>query len=333
MAASLPANCHYLSFIMQKNAVETPLPFSRFIIKDFRIDTSQLGFYKDWKSGMEMKLCSRNSFANELSGLLNFNYSVNFNPAGDIIYGIIKDVRAVKATPVRNNSIGILHSITLKIDFFLQHSTCLHTLYRVDSTYYDYVTKNSTIDKFISASFNDAVKKIGFLDLQAVKRRRCLSFGEVDSFYRDQKKIPILLTEKPYKGIYLNFEDFKYNKPVITDFEISLSSTADLLYVKGKNIPDSIISDAWGFSDGKNLFIRQRFNFFPLIKAGENFEFYGFDDIIVKSPGKYPLNTSGSDDSRRIAVEAGVQLLLNMIKTRSKDLKLRVLDIETGKIY
>jgi hypothetical protein len=158
------------------------------------------------------------------------------------------------------------------------------------------------------------------------------------------RSIPIL-KETPRKGVYLTFNQFKNNQPAFADFDVSLSENADAIFVKGKILQDSAIIDAWGFSDGKNTYIRVNSNFFLLLKAADNFEFYSFEEIKKHTPfattgpevpysGQkyYPFN---DPQMNRVNGAAGALAsgIMNRITVKTREMMLLSLNPDTGKIY
>lgn len=97
-------------------------------------------------------------------------------------------------------------------------------------------------------------------------------------------KYPIF-NEKPKKGIYVTFEEFKFNEPSITDgFSIkhktrTTSNWKDTksYYIKKDsgskiNIPDEV----WGFSNGNEIFIFHIVEFFKLSRQNDGFISYAY---------------------------------------------------------
>jgi hypothetical protein len=103
---------------------------------------------------------------------------------------------------------------------------------------------------------------------------------------------PAILREVPRRGIYYRFEQFLANQPdTITRFVVdtlrrrryqSPLATAqwlgvarvDLLAAQvagGATVPDNL----WGFSDGRQVFMRYDKQFFPLMRQGSSFTFVG----------------------------------------------------------
>ena len=93
--------------------------------------------------------------------------------------------------------------------------------------------------------------------------------------------IPILKTEMPDRGVYKSFNEFKNNNPSIKDFEIKKGQYTDELLITENN-QTYPLQNFWGYSDGKNLFIRSADNLFQLIKAGNTFNIKGIKSFSQK---------------------------------------------------
>ena len=137
-----------------------------------------------------------------------------------------------------------------------------------------------------------------------------------------------------YACLPMEFEDFRQNKPAFTYFEIKFDKVSDHLFVIGKRGFDSLIMDAWGYSDGERLYCQVMSNYFPLFRSGNNFDFYAPKDFVVKTP-LVPVPKMGGSSGSPVAglIMLGAGELLSMIKTSSIKLKPFQLDIETGKFY
>ena len=57
------------------------------------------------------------------------------------------------------------------------------------------------------------------------------------------------------RGVYANFEEFRNNTPSIQNFEIKMEGPNVLLYIREPNGRSYYSHDAWGYCDGKNVFI------------------------------------------------------------------------------
>jgi hypothetical protein len=170
---------------------------------------------------------------------------------------------------------------------------------------------------------------------QKNKSLRCISRASLDSFNLVRSSF-VVSTTTPAKGVYLKIDQFKNNTPAFTDFEILLNKVSDQIFVKGKRGIDSLIGDAWGYSDGKMAYCRIGQNYFPLFKCGNNFDLYVPKNFVQQNPLVSNFRPRGGTDAG--SVTAGLVCLaaaelLSLIKTSSIQLKPAQLDLDTGKFY
>jgi hypothetical protein len=64
----------------------------------------------------------------------------------------------------------------------------------------------------------------------------------------------------------------------VTNFRFHPGKITDELYT-GSGKDERLLTDYWGFYDGKQLFIRSGFNAFPAVRCGNSWEVYGAKHI------------------------------------------------------
>ncbi|MEO5945709.1 MAG: hypothetical protein ABIP79_02755 [Chitinophagaceae bacterium] len=99
---------------------------------------------------------------------------------------------------------------------------------------------------------------------------------------------------------------------MVTNFKFTNGKVTDELYLVN-NGKDELLTDFWGFNDGKKLFIKLGFNIFPAVPQQNTFEVFG-----AKHISNYHNNPKQGD-----------------IKITSMDLDLKILQLnmETGKFF
>ncbi|MDJ1485403.1 hypothetical protein QNI16_33240 [Cytophagaceae bacterium YF14B1] len=107
-------------------------------------------------------------------------------------------------------------------------------------------------------------------------------------------KLPIFQAEVPQKGIYYSFNEFRSNTPSYTDnFDVERSirkgqrwngEERAIPYVRGKDGKPTMVRDAWGFSDGQQVYIHAQNDYFPLKKVGRRFLFDAYASTNAASP-------------------------------------------------
>lgn len=317
------------------SAVFSPVasrPFSTIVVTDERFDRMKIGYFYTPRINRLLKMCMKENTVKEVNIFLNNYFSAVPSPATDSVFACLKKLWIKNDDPYTDpeDSKTYSYSLQLKIEFYLKRASCFYPLYRFDSTLSLKGTSEKIPGMLIRQGLIASVRKLSSTHFSE-KRPQCLSFRQIDSFNRTTRNIPIL--KGGYvKGVYLTFSQFKNNRPAFEDYRIRFEERSDFLSVTGKVIRDSVLNDVWGFSDGTTMFIRNGRNFFPLFRAGDNFEFYAFNEITIDRPYGYTPSYRPNDNAGNI-VTNGVGLLLNSSTTKSSDIKLYRLDIETGKIY
>lgn len=132
--------------------------------------------------------------------------------------------------------------------------------------------------KWIGNATDDLMKKTLITALTA-----CDSLGASSNPYYSAKLLadsldnqfdyPILKTESPKKGIYLNYEDFLNNNPKEGDFEIKTDNGET--YVVSHIIDTSVTNAAWGYADGKDIYKHLNESYYKMNRVQNTFELAG----------------------------------------------------------
>jgi len=304
--------------------VSNKLPFSKITIIDARPDTIKLGYLYASARQEKLIVCTQKNISQIMSAFLTDNFIAPGASREDKILGCIRKFWISDVGIDTSNYV-----LSLKVEYYLNRGACFYPFYRFDSSIVltgMAETWGSSINKAISAS----VRKLFQVDRINIHQLQCYSLRQIDSFNYAAINIAILRNMHIQRGVYFSFNHFKRNKPWYPNFEIGSDNESDVIYVKGKNLKDSAINDAWGFSDGSSLFIRYGDNFYPLYRTGDNFEFFAKNKPqpeprldIPSSIRTEPLNTLGA---------IAIQKIINRSKTEILGLTLYLLDMESGKI-
>lgn len=323
-------NAIFKCFTFQLNedriAEKKEFPYKEIIVVDERPDTTKCGYWLPNIENPLMKLCLKNGLKQDVSTFLNKYLNGNFNPFGNSVLACIK-----KCWTSTYDSSIIFYKTFFKIEFYIKKDSCYYPILRFDSTLFHKRVFKMQPSKIIEEVIIASIKKLSATNNNTTNLRN-LSLNEIDSFNNQSQTIPAIKEKTARKGVYLNFFQFKNNQPAYTSFEISFDERADAIFVKGTNLKDSSITDSWGISDGENMYIRIKANYFPLFRIGYTFDLYGFDKITETRfyPGP-PRSIYGNTTAGLIDV--GIQGLLGLIKTKSKNLKPYQLDMDTGELY
>ena len=78
-------------------------------------------------------------------------------------------------------------------------------------------------------------------------------------------------------------EEFRNNDPSIRHFEIRLENNKRLLYISEGANRSYYSHDAWGYCDGKNIFVMRDGILYPAWKEGNAFYISGSPDAAISS--------------------------------------------------
>lgn len=305
------------------------------LVSDQRYDTTVMVgyFYRGYRDRLS-KICAEKSITQTVSSFLNHHFAGIFSRRKDTVLMQLKKlwIEGEEGFICSDMWTEAPYTLTIKMEFYLKKESCLYPLYRFDSVYRFKGNPEITADPLISQAIIASCSKLTNAVFAGNTNRKCLSWLQVDSFNKAGADIAILKDPAPQKGVYLNFNDFRNNRPAFTDFKISMDEWADIVTVKGKTLTDSTLIDAWEFSDGEKIFIRRNKNFFPLFQVAGNFAYYGFNKITLRRPLKYTpqLVTRGNVID---FISDRMNEWASSITFKSKDTRLFHLNMETGSLY
>lgn len=184
-----------------------------------------------------------------------------------------------------------ISSLLIRIEFYLKRASAHFILYRYDTM----ITRNLYVSRDASALVEEAL----ILSLSRLKEmeskfqtiadtRRKFSWDEINAHNQKQYDLPVLNDSSLVRGVYFSFEEFKNNTPRQKDFEVDKDKLIDLIFTKQADGSLTPIRDAWGYCDGKNMFIRSMDNYFMLQRKCNAFYIYGAKEFKHKKRAKDP---------------------------------------------
>lgn len=336
----LPTESQYFNLSPKANLNKHSLPFKNIIIIDSRLDnSSKIGYYNHPKENKSKKICLPDDLNKVFTSFTNSNFKFNDTSTRGIIYAYIKNFRINVVNAVDSLRMKSGYMLNLKAEFYLQKESCYFPLYRFDSTGSGRINFPEGAEEILSSWINAAFEKLILPGTFNLQKRACLSSYQIDSFNLLARNYPLLSANKYNKGIFMTIEEFRQNKPGIAEFRIERSDYYDIIYAKTKNKADSAILDAFGYSDGKNIYIRYGYSFFTLLRSGDGFEFHGFDketvDELYKSGrgGQIYLLNGGRTRSFNEDIQRGLPGFLGLPEKKVILQVWHLFDIVTGNIY
>lgn len=325
--------CYYLSAPREQSKEDFTLPFSQIEVADARHDSSKLGFYRMKGVYETQQYCTKKSVQQELQDHLNRYYKNNLdsNSANRLLICIKKlwITDFDKAELLNNQREQLFEHLYYNADIYYQVGDNYYPVQRLDSIFNK--KRSGPVGKwdFIERALQYTMDQIRQTDFTAMTKKRFAGRQRIDSFY-NSFALPILKDTSYKKGVYATFDDFKNNRPVYDSFELKPGKLSDILYVQESDGKTYVKRDAWGFSDGKNLYVRMGLNFFPIFRINQTWEFYGTNVIGDKTAwtgllGSMPLAYILATEASRAASGETPMALRNLRPFH--------IDMETGEIF
>jgi len=127
-------------------------------------------------------------------------------------------------------------------------SYTIKAVYSVHSPY-------SNWERDLADILGDLADSASFLADQKQASGRQIPLTAIHQFNQSRFVSPIDGNPNLTRGVYASFEEFKNNTPSIHNYEIKMTGTNLLLYIKDSNGKSYYSHDAWGYCDGKDVFI------------------------------------------------------------------------------
>lgn len=260
----------------KKTIPNYPVLFDSIRVLDYRSDTSRIGIVGTKPLHQEDVRFPR-SVSEQLSAYFRAGYT---NPKGNHHLLVVVKNLWVSNAGVRHHPFdnGESWKISLRCEAYAQVQNGY-----VPITYLDTLLTGSdrSAGLLITHALPDLLlqfmDKLATHDLDVdVIAKRTVSFEEVDSFSRKRFDYPMDTATALVKGVYANVEEFKNNKPSITQYEIEKDKNGDLaLSTPDGNGRFVYTHTAWGFCDGSQAFVMMDGNVFPLLRVQHQFYVLG----------------------------------------------------------
>jgi hypothetical protein len=261
--------------------------FSHFEVLDERPDTNRIGIHTnvpDFGRNHERQLIFSQPAASEIAGYLNHHFARPGAPYTALI--ILRTLWLSDANYIREDLIRDPDRrferthIRLKAEIYAirdgrylpilrfdtTHSVLKKPLYQERSTYYEWGHN-------LGALFSQLADSAFHIAGRRLDQGNWIGLEEIRQFNSARFNAPIGGDGSLTRGVYTSFNEFRNNAPSIADFEIRLGDNQRLLYLResGKSYYSH---DAWGYCDGKNIYIMRDGVLCPAWKEGQAFYFY-----------------------------------------------------------
>ena len=303
-------------------------------ILDLRDDTSSLGYYFNKFYKKVRRIVFDTSTEYVVGNWISKYLKIDKGNVGDNLVICLKKLRISNEATLKvfeNGHEGLADNgwdagALVKIEFYLRKEQFYYPLYRYDSLLNIDGKLPDDAPMFLTTAFSSAFSKLSTINLEQIpETSRKITLQDIIARTNKETEIPILIETVYKKGVYKTFEEFKMNAPSVTDYEFKKGKFGDMLYVKeGDNeFPERT---AWGFCDGKSVFISSTDIFSELIRDGSTFYFRGIKQVTKKT--KRTAATILKITPIELAVNRGEKY-----SSYSVNNKYYQIDMETGEIY
>src|SRR4030095_3852778 len=261
------------------------LPFKQIVVLDKRFDTTKTGYTFDNLGNKYSKIILQKNWSEILNGYFRQNLDTNSHQTLFIViqtfwmqFGITAEIqRLKKINEVYKDYKDPGGSCTAEIDVFVQSDSNFQALFKIDTTFLSLSNFNrNKLDYFFFMPFDSMAMKISSISVpQSISNKRKFKLDEINNFYENRFQIPVLKQATPEKGIFLSFQDFKENKPRITQFRSKKGDLTDEVYIIN-NGTEEMVEKYWGFFDSSGLYIHLGMNFFKAVRQQNTYELVGF---------------------------------------------------------
>ncbi|HVS95356.1 MAG TPA: hypothetical protein VHE54_02690, partial [Puia sp.] len=145
--------------------------------------------------------------------------------------------------------------------------------YKKNNTYNNLSSYYAIWARDLAGMLGDLVDSLSGLAAARIAGGRRIRFEDILRFNHSRFDAPIVRAGVPAAGVYASFDEFRNNAPSIQHFEIREDNGDQLLYIKDAAGASYYSHDAWGYCDGKKLFIMRDGILYPLWKDGNGYYF------------------------------------------------------------
>src|SRR5258708_16515201 len=234
--------------------------------------------------------------------------------------------------------------LRLKAEIYAEKDGQYIPLYRFDSL--QIFDKNSLtrLGKELSGMLEGLADSATLLLAQKGGEGRKIDRPAILQFNQSRFDPPISKDSSLVKGVYMNFEEFKNNAPSVQDFEIKKERDDRILYLKEAGGRSYYSHNAWGYCDGKNVYVMRDGLLVPAWKEGK--AWYLFSQIQIIDPkrqggsiggpgvaGPATTITSPSGATKTINGPTAIDTPTMTTGGASTQLHILTVDMDTGDLY
>lgn len=315
------------------------LPFDSFNIKNVTADTSYIGVviknipmsnYTTFE-----KVTLKKGTTISLTHYLNNHPALSFASDGVTLTCFIKRLRITEVDSVNKltNSKELYRRLTFEAEGYLNKNNVFYPAARLDTVAVSLAGNKNDFSVLANILMVLAAKS-ALLDTQKIFSRKSYTPAELDKKYDERFNKPILQEQHLNAGVYKTFNEFIHNSPSVKEFEFNTGKAAYILYTHHNGNEWLPERSAFGFCDGKVIWINVKNSFRPLIRRSNTFEFLDDDEgLSFKGRHKSATFAQGGSPLATLGASAMATAMTNAMANDVSNTTLCQLDVEHGNFY
>jgi hypothetical protein len=277
--------------------------FNHFEIIDERPDTARIGVHAATRYGIgtthNRQLIFAGPAAREISSYLDARFAHPGAP-----YTALIVIRTLWISDANNkwdemtmdpDKYDEKAKIRLKAEIYAAKNDLYTPVFRFDSLNVSLKSSFARLGRDLAEMLEELADSSTLLLARKGEGSRKISRADILAFNQSRFD-PLICKGAPLvKGVYMNFEEFKNNAPSVQNFEIKKEKRSLLLYLKEAGGNTYYSHNAWGYCDGKMIYVMRDGILVPSWKEGKTWYLFGqvqtMDPRNQNMPGYY---SSGS---------------------------------------
>ena len=331
-----------LDFPKEPSASRVASLFHHFEVLDERPDTARIGVHVD-RHNLGGARTRQLIFEHPASGEIAAYLDARFAHPGEA-YAALVVIRTLWLSDANNMSEDMVQDpdkyherrkIRLKAEVYAEKDGQYIPIFRFDSVQVALKGSYTRFGGDLSDLLEELADSASRLLAQKGGGGRKISRTDIIQFNQSRFDAPVCRDSTLVKGVYTSFKEFKDNVPSIKEYELKKEKDNLILYVKEAGGHSYYSHNAWGYCDGKFVYIMKDGVLVPAWKEGKAWYLYGRVHIInpKKEGGAYtPIGPSASS-----SITPGVSVSTTMaVRTNGSGSTQRhifTVDMDSGNLY
>jgi hypothetical protein len=249
--------------------------FSSFTVIDDRLDTTRVGVHMERPGAVgprTRQVVFPKPATMEISDFLNARFS---NPKATLTALVV--IRILWLSDAIHDHDEIMKGpynvldrtkVRMKMEIYAVKDSIYIPLLRYDSMLLSRRDSYKDYSRELAAMLEDLADSSSLQARKKWAEGRRLRLADIYQFNASRSDAAISQNIVPSMGVYKDFAEFKNNTPSITDYEIKKDKDEIFLYLKEAGGHSFYTRNAWGYCDGRNVFIMKEGLLVPAWKEG-----------------------------------------------------------------